>query len=163
MFISLGAPPPPPPPPPIGVQKKVEIRQTNAKPPTPKQLPPPSPAGLFGFNPAAIKLKSTGSKLVSTRGSTDKSSSQESPNMADIRSKPSPQVAPRPTRANSLAKNSVSQEEPPPPAPSGSPAAAPPPPPPAGPGGAPPPPPPPPPPMGFSGEFINALHFLYSK
>ena len=155
-FISLGAPPPPPPPPPVGVQKKVEIRQTNTKPPTPKQQPSPSPAGggLFGFNPAAVKLKSTGSSLVSSR---EKSANQDSPNVADMRSKPSPQVAPRPTKANSLTRNrenSMNQEAapppPPPPAPIGPPGGAPPPPPP-GPGGAP-PPPPPPPPMGFNGE-----------
>ncbi len=157
-IISTGAPPPPPPPPPVNVLKKVEIRQTNSKPPTPKQLPPPSSAGSgpFGFNPAAIKLKSTGSRLVAARGSIDKPPSQPSPNMADTRGKPSPQVAPRPTRSNSLARNSLIQDTPPPPPP-GPPAAAPPPPPP-GPAGAP-PPPPPPPPMGFNGDCsVSIVH-----
>ncbi len=129
----------------------MELKQSK---PPPKQLPPPSPAGSgpFGFNPAAIKLKSTGLRIAS------KGKDHDAPSSPIVSNKPSPQTAPRPNRAGSVGKNranSITQEQTPaPPPPPGPPA------PPGGPPGAP-PPPPPPPPMGFNGLSITDVLYNY--
>ena len=138
-----------------------------AKPPEqPKQAakpPPPSMGGPFGFNPGAVKLKKTGSKFSSSlqRNEPPPSPPTEVGGRSGSVTRPSPSVAKKPDRANSLSRNrenSIGQPSPPAPPPMGAPAPPPPapgppmgggapPPPPPGPGGAP-PPPPPPPPMG---------------
>ena len=146
-----------------------------AKPPEqPKQAakpPPPSMGGPFGFNPGAIKLKKTGSKFSSSlqRNEPPPSPPTEVGGRSGSVTRPSPSVAKKPDRANSLSRNrenSIGQPSPPAPAPPpmGAPAPPPPapgppmgggapPPPPPGPGGAPPPPPPPPPMGGIKREY----------
>lgn len=180
VFILGGAPPPPPPPPPMGGVKKYSPSPStspSSAPEQPKQQPKPqapSMAGPFGFNPGAVKLKKTGSRFASSLNRGDSSPTAGSP-AESVRSgsigRPSPSVAKKPDRANSLSRNrenSLSQAAPPPttPPPMGAPApppapgppmggAAPPPPPPGGPGGAPPPPPPPPPMGGVKSKSLN--------
>ena len=176
-----------------GVKKTTDgAPRQQTKPP--EQRPKPAPAGPafsgpFGFNPGAVKLKSTGSKFASTlpRDQEPPSSSggggsgspatenkrdsgppvvEPKPVRRDTNpNRPSPHVAPRPTRGkreNSVSSSSAQSPTTPQAPPLFGPG-APAPPPPAVPGGGPPPPPPPPPgdapapppppPMGFTSAF----------
>ena len=195
--MSVGGAPAPPPPPPMGGVKKTTDGAPRQQTKPPEQRPKPAPAGPafsgpFGFNPGAVKLKSTGSKFASTLprdqeppSSSSGGGSSGSPATENKRdsgppvvepkpvrrdtnpNRPSPHVAPRPTRGKR--ENSVSSSAQSPTTPQAPPLfgpGAPAPPPPAVPGGGPPPPPPPPPgdapapppppPMGFTSTFIFA-------
>ena len=120
-YLTTGAPPPPPPPPlPVSRPKAQTLPKAISEDQPPKLRPTPAPAsapapagsGPFGFDPTAVKLRSTGSKFASTLPRQGSGPSSPPADMrknsltrndsvtstGSERSKPSPQVATKPIR-----------------------------------------------------------------
>ena len=120
-YLTTGAPPPPPPPPlPVSRPKAQTLQKAISEDQPPKLRPTPAPAsapapagsGPFGFDPTAVKLRSTGSKFASTLPRQGSGPSSPPADMrknsltrndsvtstGSDRSKPSPQVATKPIR-----------------------------------------------------------------